>query len=55
MTELTRNEKLRECQAAIGYRFSNPKLLEVALTQPVRGAPGDSNERMEFLGDAVLG
>jgi len=34
------------------YRFSDPSLLERALTH--RSAPGRSNERLEFLGDAVL-
>lgn len=34
------------------YRFSDTSLLERALTH--RSAPGRSNERLEFLGDAVL-
>ncbi|MDX1506780.1 MAG: ribonuclease III, partial [Woeseiaceae bacterium] len=34
------------------YRFNDPKLLQKALTH--RSAPGRSNERLEFLGDAVL-
>ncbi|MCS7167850.1 MAG: ribonuclease III [Gemmatales bacterium] len=47
---------LEECQQAIGYRFGNPKLLESALTH-ASTAPSrlGSNERLEFLGDAVLG
>ncbi|MCG6935055.1 MAG: ribonuclease III [Proteobacteria bacterium] len=36
-----------------GYRFSNPALLETALTH--RSAGSVNNERMEFLGDAILG
>ena len=43
----------------LGYSFQNPKYLETALTHSsyaneVRGA-GKSNERLEFLGDSVLG
>jgi ribonuclease-3 len=49
-------EVLEECQAAIGYRFRRPELLRAALTH-TSGADTrlSSNERMEFLGDAVLG
>jgi ribonuclease-3 len=36
-----------------GYRFRNPALLETALTH--RSAGATNNERMEFLGDAILG
>jgi ribonuclease-3 len=57
--ELTTNhetEVLEECQRAIGYRFRKPKLLRAALTH-ASGADTrlSSNERLEFLGDAVLG
>jgi ribonuclease III len=57
--ELTTNhetEILEECQAALGYRFRRIDLLRSALTH-TSGADTrqDSNERMEFLGDAVLG
>ena len=41
-----------------GYRFAEPELLRTALTHPsaVNGAEGSrSYERLEFLGDAVLG
>jgi ribonuclease-3 len=37
---------------ALGYEFRDVKLLEAALTH--RSAGGAHNERMEFLGDAVL-
>src|SRR5437867_9442459 len=49
-------EILDECQSAIGYRFIRPDLLRSALTH-TSGADTrlSSNERMEFLGDAVLG
>lgn len=36
----------------IGYRFCDTKLLDLALTH--RSAGGKNNERLEFLGDAVL-
>jgi ribonuclease-3 len=57
--ELTTNreaEILQECQNAIGYTFRQPELLRSALTH-ASGANTRlaSNERMEFLGDAVLG
>ena len=37
---------------SLGYEFQNIQLLERALTH--RSASGTSNERLEFLGDAVL-
>jgi ribonuclease-3 len=57
--ELTTNheaEILEECQQAIGYHFRQPELLRAALTH-TSGASTRvaSNERLEFLGDAVLG
>lgn len=43
-------------EAAIGYRFRNTRLLVQALTHAsVTDARVDSNERLEFLGDSVLG
>ena len=42
-------QKLTE---AIGYRFHQPALLRQALTHPSMGH--DDNQRLEFLGDAVL-
>ena len=36
----------------LDYRFDDVALLQQALTH--RSAPGNSNERLEFLGDAVL-
>jgi len=42
----------------LGYRFARPELLRQALTHRSRanedGEPDASNERLEFLGDAVL-
>jgi ribonuclease-3 len=55
---LTREElaTLRECEARIGYRFSDPGLLVQALTHSSIKTPDNpSNERLEFLGDSVLG
>ena len=39
-------------QSRLGYRFNDPRLLQRALTHRSFGA--DHNERLEFLGDAVL-
>ena len=49
-------EILEECQNAIGYHFRQPELLRGALTH-ASGANTRlaSNERLEFLGDSVLG
>jgi ribonuclease-3 len=47
---------LARCQEAIGYQFQRPELLRAALTHTsVANTRGASNERLEFLGDAVLG
>ena len=58
-TDLTSTREraiLDECQEAIGYRFQKPELLRAALTH-TSGANtrAASNERLEFLGDSVLG
>src|SRR6202521_2908097 len=47
---------LEECQKVIGYQFRQPELLRAALTH-ASGANTRlaSNERLEFLGDAILG
>ena len=49
-------EVLEECQNVIGYQFRQPELLRAALTH-TSGANTrlGSNERLEFLGDSVLG
>ncbi|MDO4549796.1 MAG: ribonuclease III [Planctomycetia bacterium] len=48
--------KLNTCQEAINYQFKNPELLIAALTHSSGAVtPFFSNERLEFLGDAVLG
>ena len=41
-------------QSRIGYRFRDESLLKLALTHPSL-AKAHSNQRLEFLGDAVLG
>lgn len=49
-------EKLSECQLAIGYSFNNTGVLEKALTHTSCKLENNfSNERLEFLGDAILG
>ncbi len=46
----------RKAENALGYRFLKPELLARALTHAsTAGSRLDSNERLEFLGDAVLG
>lgn len=56
LTTETRSNPLEQCQAIVGYQFRDPDLLRSALTH-TSGADTrlSSNERMEFLGDAVLG
>src|SRR5215510_14201839 len=56
LTSSPEAEILEDCQEVIGYRFRQPDLLRGALTH-ASGANTRlaSNERMEFLGDAVLG
>lgn len=44
--------RLEALQQRLGYRFTQPALLTRALTH--RSAGADHNERLEFLGDAVL-
>jgi ribonuclease III len=52
----TEAEILEQCQSAIGYRFRRPEMLRAALTH-TSGADTrlSSNERLEFLGDSILG
>src|SRR5438105_12317045 len=48
--------RLQRCEQRLGYEFRDIQLLEAALTH-ASGADHrlSSNERLEFLGDAVLG
>jgi ribonuclease-3 len=49
-------ERVAACQEVIGYTFRQPYWLVKALTHSSnRCDQGHSNERMEFLGDAILG
>ncbi len=52
------SESLETFAARLGHRFTNPGLLEQALTHRSAADPKrsqlDSNERLEFLGDRVL-
>jgi ribonuclease-3 len=47
-----------ELQSRIGHTFRDPQLLRLALTHPSvaheQGVPLQTNQRLEFLGDAVL-
>lgn len=47
---------LERCQRRLGYEFKDKSILRAALTH-ASGAPHrlGSNERLEFLGDAILG
>ncbi len=48
--------RIRSCETDIGYRFRDPSLLLQALTHSsIKTADNPSNERLEFLGDSVLG
>src|SRR5205809_6559680 len=49
---------LTELQNRLGYKFRDENLLRLALTHPSvaheHGSPMETNQRLEFLGDAVL-
>jgi len=48
-------ETIDQCQDVLGYQFSDPDILATALTHAsVAPSRQESNERLEFLGDAVL-
>lgn len=46
------NDALNRFQERLGYQFSDPKLLELALRH--RSAGLNHNERLEFLGDSLV-
>jgi len=55
-----RKDPLYRLEASLGYRFRDRSLLELAVTHrsyafAVHDTTLESNERLEFLGDAVLG
>jgi len=47
------NRELASLEDQLGYHFKDTTLLSTALTH--RSASSNNNERMEFLGDAILG
>lgn len=52
----TTESPLTECERVIGYAFQDKSLLRAALTHASGAAHRlASNERLEFLGDAILG
>ncbi|WP_437206404.1 ribonuclease III [Planctomicrobium sp. SH664] len=49
-------QQLEKCQLILGHRFRNPGLLLRCLTHASAARTRlESNERLEFLGDAILG
>lgn len=48
-----RTEARAALEAGLGYRFADPALLQEALTH-TSAAKGRDNQRLEFLGDALL-
>lgn len=49
------SEAIEQAEKVLGYQFKKPALLKEALTHAsIADRRVDSNERMEFLGDAVL-
>ena len=49
-------QRLEVCEKRIGYRFRDPNHLVQALTHSsLKTIDNPCNERMEFLGDSVLG
>jgi len=60
MSGSERSKKLEEFQQTIGIRFKNQALLDKALTHRSyinehKISDSESNEKLEFLGDAVIG
>lgn len=51
--DVNRKAALADLQKALGYRFTELAWLDLALTH--RSVGGRDNERLEFLGDSVLG
>ena len=56
---MTTSRPIAALERRLGYRFSDPSLLERAVTHRSwahdQTPPGEDYERLEFLGDAVLG
>ena len=50
------HQSLEKCQEILGYRFKDASILVQALTHASSNSNGSpDNERLEFLGDAVVG
>lgn len=50
------DEQLRQCEQRVGYAFRDRSLLQAAFTHASSADHRlESNERLEFLGDAILG
>ena len=53
---MTKAEVLDKAEAAVGYHFKDRSILATALTHAsLANSRLESNERLEFLGDAILG
>lgn len=53
---MKRSAELVALEERLGHSFADPRLLRQALTHPSMSGPGrDDNQRLEFLGDRVLG
>ena len=57
LTFMSEPTDIAPLQSILGYTFANPDLLRLALTHrsAQRAAGEDQNEKLEFLGDSVLG
>lgn len=56
MDDDARSSFAEECESRLGYRFRSPQLLTQALSHASAAKTRlDSNERLEFLGDSILG
>jgi ribonuclease-3 len=55
LTKLNQEQKdliMKDLLSALGYSFNEPDLIKLALTH--KSLSKDNNERLEFLGDAIL-
>ena len=52
---MKRSAEIAALEQRLGHRFADPERLRRALTHSSMSAPGrEDNQRLEFLGDAVL-
>ena len=54
-SELKLSAELKSFCDRLGHQFAKPELLIEAVTHPSFGGVGRNNQRLEFLGDRVLG